>query len=67
MTTVHNLSTGETKSYTLAAQDAVVAAWEQSRGNHNTWTYQDSKAPITYGRRTVTADDWSTLLPTKGE
>jgi len=66
MTVVHNLRTGETKSYTLAAQDAVVAAWEQSCGNHNTWTYQDSKAPIVRGRHTIAADDWCVLLRSAG-
>ena len=66
MTVVHNLRTGEQRSYTLAACDAVVAAWEQAHGNHNTWTYQESKAPVVHGRLTVAADDWCAFLRTEG-
>ena len=37
--TVLNLTTGKHTTYSLPAEEAVVAAYEQSRGNFNTWQY----------------------------
>lgn len=62
MTRVVNLATGEERHYTLAARDAVVAAWEQARGNWNTWNYPTSAAPVRTGKYTVGAGDWCVLL-----
>jgi len=38
------------KYYTLCPRDSLVAAYEQSKGNFNTWTYKDtSEYPIQAG------------------
>lgn len=39
MTRVLNLETGKCSTYALSPEEAVVAAYEQSRGNNNTWQY----------------------------
>ena len=55
---VHNLVTGKSRIFDgLPARDALVAAWEQDRGNWNTWTYADSKCPIREGEFYLGADD----------
>ena len=58
MTTVTNLSTGETLIYSLLPEQAVIAAFESSKGNNNTWTYKDSKAQVTRGKHTVACGDF---------
>jgi hypothetical protein len=44
MTQVLNLETGAMQAFSLLAPQAVVAAFEQSRGNWNTWDYD----PVTH-------------------
>jgi len=61
MTKVYNLLTGVELIYSISPQAAVIAAWEQDRGNFNTWTYERSKAPVEHGRFSVTAGDWTAL------
>lgn len=39
MTDVMNLATGEVRRYTLLPEEAVVAAYAQSRNDNNTWDY----------------------------
>ena len=39
MTDVMNLSTGEVQTYTLAPEEAVVAAYAHSKHDHNTWDF----------------------------
>lgn len=39
MTEVLNLETGKHSTYSLSPKEAVVAAYEQSRGNYNTRQY----------------------------
>ena len=40
LTTVHHIDTGESFSYTLSPDQAVIAAYEQRTcGNWNTWLY----------------------------
>lgn len=38
---VLNLATGKEQFYTCSPEKAVVAAYEQSRGNWNTWMYPE--------------------------
>ena len=40
MTQVVNLDTGDESFYSCSSLLAVVAAYEQSLGNMNTWTYE---------------------------
>ena len=40
MTKVLNLNTGKHTTYSLPPKEAVVAAYEQSLGNFNTWQYK---------------------------
>ncbi|QDP67178.1 MAG: hypothetical protein Unbinned3806contig1000_51 [Prokaryotic dsDNA virus sp.] len=41
----------EELSYSLPPKQALVAAYEQHKGNNNTWTYKDpSKYPIRKGK-----------------
>ena len=39
MIKVLNLGTGKHVTYSLPPEEAVVAAYEQNRGNFNTWQY----------------------------
>lgn len=40
MTDVYDMNTGEkVATYSLPPKEAIVACWEQSCGNHNTWEY----------------------------
>jgi hypothetical protein len=42
MTTVHRIDTGDTYTYTLPPDQAVIAAYEQHTcRNYNTWSYRD--------------------------
>lgn len=59
LTVVRNLASGAERHFSLTAPEALVAAWEQDRGNFNTWTYADSKAPVVQNRWTLSADDWT--------
>lgn len=37
--TIMNLATGKTADYTCSPREAVIAAYAQARGDHNTWDY----------------------------
>lgn len=41
MTTVMNLETGEKQIYACSPQEAVIAAFAQSKGDWNTWDYKE--------------------------
>jgi hypothetical protein len=45
MTRVLNLRTGDEIHYTLPPKKAVTAAFEQNKGNYNTWTYNLDNHP----------------------
>lgn len=65
MTRVKNLLTGQIRVYDLPPAEAVVAAYEQGRGNYNTWQYPTpAEAAVRYGPsgRTVFRGDWGALL-----
>lgn len=62
MVDVYNLTTGEVLTYSSSPEQAVVAAFEQSRGNFNTWDYDFSKAVITTNGRTVYCGDFSAFM-----
>jgi hypothetical protein len=58
---VFNLATGETLTFSLSPAEAVVAAYEFSRGNGNTWTWPN---PHPLYRRTLhghNCGDWAAL------
>jgi hypothetical protein len=61
MTKVKNLSTGEEMIYSLCAREAVIAAFEYSHGNRNTYNYKNSKAKLHLGQFTVAAGDWCAM------
>ena len=62
MTTVTNLSTGETMVYSLSPEKAVVCAFEQeTRKNNNTWEYDFTKARISASGKTVSCGDWCAM------
>ena len=44
-TTVENMRDGTSQVFTLSALDAVRAAYLQSIGNYNTWTYEYAACP----------------------
>lgn len=60
--TVVNLGTELQRVYTLPARDALVAAWEQDRGNWNTWTYTQSACPVVRGRDHLFAEHLAVRL-----
>lgn len=41
MTTVRNTETGATQSYSIGPRRAVMAAYAQSKGDYQTWQYED--------------------------
>ncbi len=61
MTRVINLATGEEMMYDLTAREAVVAAFEYSHKNRNTFTYKNSEAKVYTGQYTVGAGDWCAM------
>lgn len=60
-TRVVNLSTKEERIYSLDARESVIAAWESEQGNNNTWTYANSRAPLTVGTFSIAAGDWCAM------
>lgn len=58
MTTVRNLATLKEMVFSLPPEKAVVAAFEYSRGNRNTWAYDFTKAQISKSGKTVICGDW---------
>ena len=59
MNDVTNKRTGSIQTYSLPPREALVAAWEQGRGNFNTWLYQESECPIEEGRWHLFAGDYA--------
>lgn len=64
MTRVLNLDTGQEQWFSIFAQQAVIAAYEQSRGNHNTWTYPHEHPQLRFGPsgRTVSCGSFCAML-----
>ena len=62
ITTVINLATGEERIYSLPARFAVIAAYEQSKGNNNTWEYPGNHQQLVSGKWTVACGDWCTKI-----
>jgi hypothetical protein len=48
--TVWNAETLETQTFSLSPREALIAAYEQSKGNNNTWTYNGKRHNIEKGR-----------------
>ncbi len=63
MMRVKNLDTGEERWYTCSPEQAVVAAYEQGRGNWNTWDYLafDEHPKARRGRYTVSCGDFTAM------
>lgn len=60
MSTAFNLSTGERRIYSLSPEDAVIAAYAQSRGDWSTWSYQTRySGQVVTGAVCVTIGNWS--------
>ena len=58
-TEVTNLTTGEQRVYSLKPEEAVGAAYEQERGNYNTWDYKKPHPLLRDAGRFVTCGDWT--------
>ena len=62
MTDVLNLNTGETITFSCAPKEAVIAAYAQSLGDWNTWTYADKYGDaVVSGKRTVACGDFAAI------
>lgn len=62
MANVINLETGEIQVYSCSPQEAVVCAYEQSRKNFNTWSYNYSQVKISASGKTVFCGNFSAVL-----
>ena len=64
VTKVLNLDTGKHTVYSLSPEDAVVAAYEQSRGNYNTWQYPAfaDHPEARRGQYSVSCGDFTALM-----
>jgi len=64
VTEVRDLAGGPTQAYTLPPASAVVAAYEQARGNWNTWEYQADHPELLFGPscRTVFCGQFAATL-----
>lgn len=61
--TVTNLSTGEERTFAgISPAAAVVNAYEQAKGNNNTWAYDYSQAKVSKSGGTVSCGDWTAIL-----
>jgi len=61
--TVTNLGTGKTLTFVgISPKKAVVCAYEQSRGNFNTWTYDENKAIVSTSGATVSCGDFCSII-----
>lgn len=65
MTTVMNMNTGDTATYSCSPSEAVVSAYESSRGNKNTLTYDSSKAVVSKSGKTVSCGEFTALCTIK--
>lgn len=61
MTQVLNLATGETFTYSCAPDQAVIAAYAQSKGDYNTYDYAKYRNLLRQGDRVVTCGDLTAL------
>lgn len=62
MTVVHNLATGETRTYSCPPRQAVIAAYAQDRGDNHTWDYETRYGSrVVEGERSWGLGDWATL------
>jgi hypothetical protein len=59
MVKVLNLATGQEQVYSCSPEQAVVCAYEQSKGNMNTWEYDFSQAKQATGGRVVYCGDFA--------
>ena len=64
MTRVLCLKTGKEQWYDLAPARAVIAAFEQAKGNWNTWLYQTDHPSLQFGPsgRTVFCGSFGAML-----
>lgn len=68
MSTAFNLSSGERREYVLAPEDAVIAAFAQSRGDWSTWDYRTRySGQVVTGAVCVTIGNWSAFRRTEQE
>ena len=68
ITTVTNLATGEELSFSLPIRPALIAAFEQAKGNTQTWTYPKPRdVKFHEGKQTLALGDFCAKLeePTK--
>lgn len=65
MVEVMNLSTGDVQIFSCDARRAVVAAYEQSNDNFNTWEYKHfyNHPEAMEGKNTFNVGDFSALKP----
>ncbi len=60
---VFNLQSGEERVYVgISPDEAVIAAYMDSIGNHNTWEYPKESFKLQYGSCSVACGDWAALL-----
>lgn len=62
MTRVINLKTGGETYYTITPEKAVVCAYNQSRGNYNSFSYDFSIAKKSASGKTVSCGDFAAML-----
>jgi hypothetical protein len=62
MTTVTNLCTLEKKDYSLPPEEAVKVAYLQSKGDFNTWDYENKEVPLIRGEHSIACGDWCTPI-----
>ena len=64
MTRVLNLDTGKAQHFSISPHQAVIAAFEQSKGNWNTWTYPTpgTKSQLGPSGRTVSCGSFCAML-----
>lgn len=61
-TSVLNLSTGDSITYTCEPREAVIAAYAQSLGDYNTWDYAERYGNlVTEGRVSIACGDFSAM------
>lgn len=60
-TDVLNLATGATLIFSLPPEAAVRAAYLQSVGKCNTWTYDRANVALVYGKWSVACGDFTAL------
>lgn len=59
MTEVFNLTTGETRTYSLPIKEALRAAYENSRRNNCPWSYKPvEEYQFVTGKQTCALGDW---------